>query len=115
MNDHYNLPLFIVENGIGLKESLDKNSVIEDDSRQKYVEEHLKQIKEAIADGCEVMGYLYWGPIDIISEGTGVIDKRYGFIYVDMDNEGKGTFKRYKKHHSFEWYKKVIQSNGKNI
>jgi len=115
LNDHYNLPLFIVENGIGLKEFLDKNSVIEDDFRQKYVEEHLKQIKEAIADGCEVMGYLYWGPIDIISAGTGVIDKRYGFIYVDMDNEGKGTFKRYKKHHSFEWYKKVIQSNGKNI
>ncbi|MDQ0360459.1 glycoside hydrolase family 1 protein [Breznakia pachnodae] len=115
LTDHYNLPLFIVENGIGLKESLNGTIVNEDEFRIKYLREHLYQLKEAIADGCNIMGYLYWGPIDIISAGTGVIDKRYGFIYVDMDNNGNGTFKRYKKHQSFNWYKKVIESNGEEL
>lgn len=111
LNDHYNLPLFIVENGIGLKEILEGEKVSEDTFRQQYIKEHLEQLKEAIADGCDIMGYLYWGPIDIISAGTGVMNKRYGFVYVDCDNEGNGTLKRYKKD-SFYWYKKVIESNG---
>lgn len=112
LNDHYHLPLFVVENGIGLKESLDNGQVTEDEFRIEYMKEHLKQLHEAIEDGCDVMGYLYWGPIDIISAGTGVIDKRYGFIYVDRDNEGHGSLKRYKKEKVFNWYKQVIASNG---
>lgn len=115
LNDHYNLPLFIVENGIGLKESLNDGTVLEDEFRIEYVKEHLKQLKEAIKDGCDVIGYLYWGPIDIISAGTGVIDKRYGFVYVDLNNDGSGTFKRYKKTKCFNWYKNVISSNGENL
>ena len=66
---------------------------------------------EAIADGCEIMGYTWWGPIDIVSAGTGEMKKRYGFIYVDKDNEGNGTLKRSKKR-SFSWYQQVIASNG---
>ena len=114
LNDHYGLPLFVVENGIGLKEMLKNGKVKEDGFRQEYIREHLIQLHEAIEDGCEIIGYLYWGPIDIISAGTGVIDKRYGFIYVDSNNEGTGTMKRYKKP-SFCWYKKVIETNGKSL
>ena len=71
-------------------------------------------MKEPIADGCEIMGYLYWGPIDIGSAGTGEMKRRYGFIYVDKDNEGNGSLKRLKKD-SFDWYKKVIASNGEDL
>lgn len=71
-------------------------------------------LKEAIKDGVEIMGYTYWGPIDIVSAGTGEMKKRYGFIYVDRDNEGNGTLERRKKD-SFEWYKKLLASNGEFI
>lgn len=114
LNDHYNKPLFIVENGIGLDENPDENGRIEDPFRVQYVHDHLVQLREAIRDGCDVMGYLYWGPIDIISAGTGEMKKRYGFIYVDKDNDGKGTLKRSKKE-SFTWYKHVIETNGKEL
>ena len=71
-------------------------------------------MKEAIADGCDIMGYLWWGPIDIVSAGTGEMKKRYGFIYVDRHNDGSGTLKRSRKD-SFEYYKKVIASNGEEL
>ena len=76
-----------------------------------YIKEHLKYVHEAILDGVECMGYLYWGPIDVVSAGTGEMRKRYGFIYVDKHDDGTGTMKRSKKD-SFYWYKKVIASNG---
>ena len=114
LNDLYHKPLFVVENGIGLDEGPDSSGKIADDFRVKYVSEHLKQLKEAILDGCPVMGYLYWGPIDIVSAGTGEMKKRYGFIYVDKDNEGSGTMER-KKKRSFDWYRHVIATNGVEI
>ena len=114
LTDHYNKPLFIVENGIGLDEKPDSEGKIDDPFRQKYVREHLLQLQEAIRDGCDIMGYLYWGPIDIVSAGTGEMNKRYGFIYVDKDNEGNGTLDRSKKE-SFYYYKRVIATNGKEL
>jgi len=79
-----------------------------------YIRNHILAMKEAIRDGVDIMGYLYWGPIDLISAGTGEMKKRYGFIYVDKDNEGNGTLKRYKKD-SFNWYARVIASNGDDL
>ena len=114
LTDEYNLPLFIVENGIGLDENLDSEGKIHDDFRKKYVKDHLVQIEEAIKDGCDVMGYLYWGPIDVVSAGTGEMRKRYGFVYVDRFNDGTGTLERIKKD-SFEWFKKVIETNGEEL
>lgn len=108
--DRYQKPLFIVENGLGAVDEL-KDGTVEDDYRIDYMREHLKQMIEAVDDGVDLMGYTSWGCIDLVSAGTGEMKKRYGFIYVDIDNEGKGTGKRYKKK-SFEWYKKVIKSNG---
>lgn len=112
--DRYELPLFPVENGIGLDEQPDAQGNIHDIDRCRYLKMHIEEMKEAIADGCEIMGYLWWGPIDIVSAGTGELKKRYGFIYVDRDNEGKGTMKRMKKE-SFDYYKKVIESNGDDL
>jgi 6-phospho-beta-glucosidase len=104
----------IVENGIGLDEGPDQNGEINDEFRKTYIKEHLIQVNEAIKDGCEVMGYLYWGPIDIVSAGTGEMKKRYGFIYVDRDNDGNGTMERSKKD-SYDWFKEVIETNGESI
>ena len=112
--DRYHLPLFIVATGIGLDESLDENNEINDIDRIEYIEDHLKYVYEAILDGVEVMGYLYWGPIDIVSAGTGEMKKRYGFIHVDRNNDGTGTLKRTKKN-SYDWYKEVITTNGASI
>ena len=107
LTDHYDLPLFIVENGIGLDEAPDADGHIQDDFRMRYVREHLEQVEEALADGCDIMGYLYWGPIDVVSAGTGEMRKRYGFVYVDRHNDGSGTLARSKKA-SYDWYRKVI-------
>lgn len=113
--DKYQLPLMIVENGIGALDKVQANGTIDDDYRIDYLREHVREMMNAIdVDGVDVLGYLPWGCIDIVSAGTGEMRKRYGFIYVDMDDEGKGTLKRTKKK-SFYWYKKVIASNGKNI
>ncbi|GAQ19763.1 6-phospho-beta-glucosidase [Oceanobacillus picturae] len=109
--DRYQLPLFIVENGLGAIDKIDENGNIEDDYRIDYLQEHLVQIREAINEGVEVMGYTSWGPIDIISVSTSEVSKRYGFIYVDVDDYGNGSFER-KKKKSFNWYKEVIESNG---
>ena len=113
--DRYQKPLFIVENGLGAKDEADANGYVEDDYRIAYLREHIKAMKEAIEiDGVELLGYTTWGPIDLVSAGTGEMSKRYGFIYVDKDDEGKGSLKRSKKK-SFEWCKKVIASNGEDL
>lgn len=112
--DRYQVPLFIVENGLGQIDKISEDGQIHDDYRIDYIRQHLKAVKEAIKDGIPIYGYTYWGPIDIISAGTGEMKKRYGFIYVDKDNDGSGTLKRMKKD-SFYYYKDVIASNGENL
>lgn len=109
--DRYQKPLFIVENGLGAKDKPDANGNIEDDYRIEYLNDHLVQVSEAIADGVEVMGYTSWGPIDLVSASKAELSKRYGFIYVDRDDDGNGTLERRRKK-SFYWYRDVIQSNG---
>ena len=113
--DRYRMPMFIVENGLGAVDIPDENGLIQDDYRINYLREHIKAMKDAVElDGVELMGYTAWGPIDLISAGSGQMKKRYGFIYVDLDDEGKGTLER-KKKKSFDWYKQVISSNGENL
>jgi len=116
--DRYQIPLFIVENGLGAKDELiqddDGDYTVEDDYRIDYLQKHLQQVKEAVKDGVDVIGYTSWGPIDLISASTAQMSKRYGFIYVDRNDDGSGTFNRYKKK-SFDWYKKVIETNGENL
>ncbi|MFC0232464.1 6-phospho-beta-glucosidase [Vagococcus entomophilus] len=108
----YQLPLFVVENGIGAYDTPDEDGKINDDYRISYFEQHLAQLKIAmLEDGVPILGYTAWGGFDIVSFSTGEMEKRYGFIYVDKDNQGRGTLKRRKKK-SFDWYKKVIVSNG---
>ncbi len=114
MYDRYQLPIFIAENGIGAYDILSEDGHIHDDYRIDYLKTHIKQMKEAINDGVELMGYTMWGIIDIVSCGTIEMSKRYGVIYVDRDEEGKGSNRRYRKD-SFFWYKKCIASNGEDI
>lgn len=107
----YHVPLFIVENGFGAYDKVEEDG-IHDPYRIAYLKAHIQEMKKAIEkDGVPVMGYTPWGCIDLVSAGTGEMEKRYEFIYVDLDNQGKGTGKRLKKD-SFEWYRRVIQSNG---
>ncbi|UTR16504.1 6-phospho-beta-glucosidase [Salipaludibacillus sp. LMS25] len=114
LNNRYELPIFIVENGFGYADQFD-NGRIHDPERVEYLQKHIEQMKKAIvSDGVDVIGYTVWGCIDPISFTTGEMKKRYGFIYVDRDNVGKGTFKRYKKD-SFSWYQHVIKTNGSII
>lgn len=116
--DRYQKPLFIVENGLGavdkLVEDKDGNLTVEDDYRIEYMRDHLLQVEEAIEDGVDVMGYTSWGCIDLVSASTAELKKRYGFIYVDRNDDGTGTLNRYKKK-SFYWYKDVISSNGESL
>lgn len=113
--DKYQKPLFVVENGLGVVDEADENGYVEDDYRINYLRDHIKQMKDAVElDGVNLLGYTTWGPIDLVSAGTGEMKKRYGFIYVDRDNYGNGTLKRTKKK-SFDWYKKVIASNGEDL
>lgn len=113
--DRYQIPIFIVESGLGavdcLVENMDGEMTVEDDYRIQYLSEHLCQVREAIEDGVEVMGYTCWGCIDLVSASTAQMKKRYGLIYVDRQDDGSGTLARYKKK-SFYWYKNVIESNG---
>ncbi|WP_288394072.1 6-phospho-beta-glucosidase [uncultured Vagococcus sp.] len=111
----YNVPLFIVENGFGAYDQLDENNFIKDDYRIDYLSKHIEQMELAIVeDGVDVIGYTPWGIIDIVSFGSGEMEKRYGMIYVDKDNTGEGTLKRSKKM-SFDWYKNVIATNGAEL
>lgn len=116
--ERYQKPLFVVENGLGARDQLitlpDGTKTVEDDYRIDYLREHLIQIGEAIDDGVEVMGYTAWGCIDIVSASTAQMSKRYGFIYVDRNDDGTGTLERYKKK-SFAWYKNVVSTNGASL
>ncbi|MBM6613578.1 6-phospho-beta-glucosidase [Desemzia sp. RIT804] len=113
--DRYQIPLFIVENGFGAIDTVEEDGSIHDEARISYLREHIKQMGIAMNhDGVELMGYTPWGIIDIVSFTTGEMKKRYGMIYVDRDNEGNGTMERSKKD-SFDWYKKVIESNGEDL
>ncbi|WP_297637688.1 6-phospho-beta-glucosidase [uncultured Clostridium sp.] len=113
--DRYGKPLFIVENGLGAKDTIEEDGNINDDYRIEYLREHLKEMIKAVdLDGVELLGYTSWGCIDLVSASTGEMSKRYGYIYVDRDDFGNGTFKRLKKK-SFYWYKKVIETNGEEL
>jgi len=116
--DRYQKPLFIVENGLGAIDELvigsDGNKTVNDDYRIKYLNDHLVQVAEAIDDGVDIMGYTSWGCIDLVSASTAELKKRYGFIYVDRNDDGSGSLERYKKK-SFDWYKEVIRTNGKSL
>lgn len=111
----YDLPLFIVENGFGAYDQLTDSNEIHDDYRINYLREHIEQMKKAVVeDGVPLIGYTPWGIIDIVSFGSGEMEKRYGMIYVDKDNTGKGTLQRLKKD-SFAWYQQVIETNGEQL
>ena len=113
--DRYQKPMFIVENGIGAVDTPDENGYVEDDYRIDYLAAHINTMRDAInEDGVELWGYTTWGCIDLVSAGTGEMKKRYGFIYIDRDNDGKGSLKSSKKK-SFNWYKEVIASNGASV
>ncbi|NKF07275.1 6-phospho-beta-glucosidase [Clostridium gasigenes] len=113
--DRYEKPLFIVENGLGAIDRVEEDGSINDDYRIEYLREHIKAMKDSVEqDGVDLMGYTPWGCIDLVSASTGEMKKRYGFIYVDKDNNGKGTLARSKKK-SFNWYKKVIKTNGEDL
>ena len=115
MYDRYQKPLFIVENGLGAIDIPDENGYVDDDYRIDYLKKHVQALKDAVEiDGVELLGYTTWGCIDLVAASTGQMSKRYGFIYVDRDDEGKGTLNRTKKK-SFEWYKNVIASNGEEL
>lgn len=113
--DHYQLPLFIVENGFGAIDVREADGSVNDQYRIDYLSAHIAEMKKAVVeDGVDLMGYTPWGCIDLVSAGTGEMKKRYGFIYVDKDNEGNGTLARSRKK-SFAWYQQVIASNGENL
>ena len=113
--DRYQLPLFVVENGLGAVDTLTEDGKVHDDYRIDYLRRHIQVMKDAVdLDGIDLMGYTSWGCIDLISAGTGEMKKRYGYVYVDRDDLGNGTLKRYRKD-SFYWYKKVIATNGEDL
>lgn len=114
LHDRYQKPLFIVENGLGAADTVEEDGSIHDPYRIDYLRDHIKQMAEAIEDGVDLMGYTIWGPIDLVSAGTGEMKKRYGFIYVDKQNDGTGDLHRARKD-SFYWYQRVIQSNGEDL
>ena len=109
----YHLPMIITENGLGAYDKLTEDGKIHDPYRIDFLRKHIEQMRLAIADGCDMMGYCPWSAIDLISTHEGIV-KRYGFIYVDRDEFDLKTLKRYRKD-SFYWYKKVIASNGENL
>ncbi|QFP79014.1 glycoside hydrolase family 1 protein [Latilactobacillus graminis] len=114
MWNRYHVPLFIVENGLGAADQLEADGSVHDEYRINYLREHITQMKEAVKDGVDLMGYTMWGCIDLISASTSEMSKRYGFIYVDQDDDGHGSLKRYKKD-SFDWYQHVIDTNGREM
>lgn len=114
MYDRYQVPLFIVENGLGAYDKVEEDGSINDDYRIDYMRAHIEQMKEAIKEGVDLIGYTSWGCIDLISASTSEMSKRYGFIYVDQDDYGNGTLERSKKK-SFDWYKQVITTNGEEL
>lgn len=114
LHDRYQIPLFVVENGMGAEDTPEPDGEILDDYRIRYLKAHIQEISEAIKDGVDLMGYTLWGPIDLVSASTGEMRKRYGLIYVDKDDGGNGTLVRRKKK-SFFWYQDVIRTNGQYL
>lgn len=113
--DRYQIPVMVVENGFGANDVLEQDGTVHDPYRIEYFREHIRELKKAIEiDGVPVMGYTTWGCIDLVSAGTGEMKKRYGFVYVDVDDQGNGSAKRFKKD-SYNWYRKVIESNGEDL
>ena len=112
--DRYQIPIFDVENGLGAFDTVEEDGSIHDDYRIDYLREHIKSLMKAREEGIDIFGYTTWGPIDLVSFTTGQMDKRYGFIYVDMNDKGEGDLHRLKKD-SFYWYKKVIESDGQDL
>ncbi len=115
--DRWRKPLFIVENGLGAKDELvevDSKLTVVDDYRIDYLRDHLVQVREAISDGVDLLGYTWWGPIDVVSASTAQLSKRYGFIYVDRNDDGSGSLARYKKK-SFDFYAEVIATRGASL
>lgn len=113
--DRYQIPVMVVENGFGAVDRIDTDGSIHDSYRIDYLKQHIQAMKKAIRlDGVHLIGYTPWSAFDIISGGTGEMEKRYGFIYVDKQDDGTGTLKRMKKD-SFYWYQKVIRSNGETL
>lgn len=110
--DRYGIPLMVVENGLGAVDQVDQMGKIHDPYRINYLKSHIDEMEKAIDDGVNLIGYTMWSPIDIISSSTGEMKKRYGLIYVDYADDGTGTMNRIKKD-SFDWYRRVILSNGK--
>lgn len=115
MQDRWHLPQFIVENGFGAYDEKQADGSVHDDYRISYFRDHIKAMEEAVnLDGVDLIGYTPWGCIDLVSASTGEMAKRYGFIYVDADDNGEGSFDRSKKD-SFDWYKQVIASDGEDL
>ena len=112
--DRYQIPLMVVENGLGAVDVPEADGSIHDGYRIDYLRSHIQEMEKAVYDGVDLMGYTMWGCIDLVSASTGEMKKRYGFIYVDKDNDGNGTLARSKKD-SFDWYKKVIATNGEDL
>lgn len=114
LSQRYDKPIFVVENGLGAIDVLTEDKKVHDDYRIAYLKDHIQAMKEAAYEGVDLMGFTAWGCIDLISASTGEMSKRYGFIYVDLDDDGQGTLERYKKD-SFYWYRKVIETNGESL
>ncbi len=112
--DRYQIPLMVVENGLGAFDKLEEDGTVHDSYRIDYLRQHIAQMEEAVKDGVDLLGYTVWGWIDVVSASTGEMAKRYGFVHVDKYDDGSGDLRRRKKD-SFFWYKKVIASNGKDL
>ncbi|MBP2058675.1 6-phospho-beta-glucosidase [Lactobacillus colini] len=109
-----NLPLMILENGLGARDTLTEDKHVHDQYRIDYMREHIKAVEASLNDGVNIMGYTMWSCIDLVSMGTGQLSKRYGFIYIEVNEDGSGSFNRYKKD-SFYWFRNVLKSNGQNL
>ena len=113
--NRYQKPLFVIENGMGAVDTVEVDGSINDAYRIDYIKEHIKAFKDAVEiDEVDLMGYTPWGCIDLVAASTGEMRKRYGFIYVDKDDEGNGTLAR-KPKKSFYWYQNVIKTNGEEL
>lgn len=112
--DRYEKPLMIAENGLGALDVVEEDGSIHDAYRIEYLRQHITQVQECRKDGVTILAYLSWAPIDIVSSSSAEMSKRYGYIYVDLDDYGKGSGKRLKKD-SFYWYQRVIETNGKEL
>jgi 6-phospho-beta-glucosidase len=112
--DRYHIPMMVVENGLGAHDRKEPDGSVHDSYRIDYLRKHVVQMREAVLDGVDLMGYTPWGCIDLVSASTGEMAKRYGMIYVDKYDDGTGTLERSRKD-SFFWYQRCIASNGEDL